>query len=138
MVEADNDAIGDDINALAADADETTRQHLAERLAPTLAHNLIDYPWLRDPAGRLSKSERITQQTFAAAIFELYDPAQRDVLDRAGILAHELLQAYCRSRRTRRPGQGSCNSLICRREVMPSLAKMLRRWASMVRGLRNS
>ncbi|MFC3997283.1 MerR family transcriptional regulator [Nocardiopsis sediminis] len=93
MIEADTDTIGDDINALPADADEETRQRLAERLASSIAQNLIDYPWLSDPAAHLAKSEHVTQQTFIEAVTELYNPAQVDVLGRAGSLAHERLRA---------------------------------------------
>lgn len=92
-VDADAGAVGDEINALPADADEARRQRLAERLAPTLAQNLIDFPWLADPVGRLSKSEHVTQQTFIEAMVELYNPAQLDVLSRAGIRAQEQLRA---------------------------------------------
>lgn len=95
MVEVDAEAgvVGDEINALAGDADEATRQRLADRLAPTLAQNLIDYPWLSDPARHLSKSERVTQGTFVEAMAELYNPAQLDVFSRAGRLAQARLQA---------------------------------------------
>lgn len=93
MVEADTDAVSLDIDRLPADADEETRRSLAERLAPTLARNLVDYPWLSDPASRLSKSEHITQQTFVDAVVELYNPAQLDVLSRASILAHGLVHS---------------------------------------------
>ena len=64
-----------------------------ERLAPTLVQHLIEYPWLSDPEDRLSKSEHVTRQTFIEAVAELYNPAQIDVLSRAGILADEQLQA---------------------------------------------
>ncbi|GAB2600643.1 MerR family transcriptional regulator [Pseudactinotalea suaedae] len=94
MVEVDVDAgaVGKAIDALPADADEATRTRLAERLAPTLAQNLIDYPWLRDPVKHLARSERVTRQTFVEALTELYNPAQLDVLERAGILAQQRLQ----------------------------------------------
>ena len=90
-VDAETGAVGQEISDLPPDADEATRQRLAERLAPTLAQNLIDYPWLADPAGRLAKSARVTQQTFIDAVRELYNPAQIDVFSRAGLLAHEQL-----------------------------------------------
>lgn len=93
MVKADTDAVGADIDRLPADADEETRQRLVERLAPTLARNLTDYPWLSDPVSRLSKSEHVTQQTFLHAVVELYNPAQLDVLARASILANEQVRA---------------------------------------------
>ncbi|WP_066367520.1 MerR family transcriptional regulator [Herbidospora mongoliensis] len=89
MVEADTDPIGDDIDSLPPDADEATRQRLAEKLAPTLARHLADYPWLSDPAAHLSKSEHLPRQTFIDAVVELYNPAQIDVLRRASVLARE-------------------------------------------------
>ncbi|GAA1869486.1 MerR family transcriptional regulator [Asanoa iriomotensis] len=92
LVEADTDPINADIDALPADADEATRQSLAEKLAPILAQHLVDYPWLSDPAGRLSKSERVTQQTFVDAVVALYNTAQIDVLGRASALAQEQLR----------------------------------------------
>ncbi|MCR2784171.1 MULTISPECIES: MerR family transcriptional regulator [unclassified Microbacterium] len=99
MVEVDaaTGAVGDEITALPADADEATRQRLAERLAPTLAQNLIDYPWLYDPAGHASHSARVTRQTFVEAVGELYNPAQIDVLSRAGMLAQERVLTAARS-----------------------------------------
>jgi len=92
MVEADTDAIGAEIDALPPDADEETRQQLVERLAPILARNLSDYPWLDDPGAHLSKSKRVTQQTFVEVMVELYNPAQLDVFGRASVLAHEQLR----------------------------------------------
>lgn len=92
MVEADPDPVSDDIDALQPDADEATRQNLAEKLAPILAQYLVDYPWLSDPAAHLSKSEKVTQQTFVDAVVVLYNAAQLDVLGRAGVLAQEQLR----------------------------------------------
>lgn len=93
MVEVDAAALtlGDQIAALPADADEATRQRLAEQLAPTLVQNLIDYPWLSDPAGHLSKSQQLAQQTLIEAVGELYNPAQINVVERAGAIALERL-----------------------------------------------
>ncbi|WJL96618.1 MerR family transcriptional regulator [Microbacterium sp. ET2] len=93
MVETDGDAagVGREIDALPADADEPTRQRLAEGIAPTIAQNLVDYPWLGDPAQKMSKNRWQAQQTFVAAAAELYNPAQLDVFARAGILAREAL-----------------------------------------------
>lgn len=95
MVEVDAATadLGSEIGALAADADEETRRDLAERLAPTLAQNLIDYPWLADPAAHLSKSEPVTRRTFIEAVAELYNPAQLDVFSRAGLLAADQAEA---------------------------------------------
>jgi DNA-binding transcriptional MerR regulator len=93
MVEADTDAVSAEIDELPADADEETKQRLAESLAPTIARSLIDYPWLSDPVPRLSKSEDVTQQTFVDAVAELYNPAQLEVLARASIIANEQVRA---------------------------------------------
>lgn len=95
MVEDDVDAeaVGDEIEALPADADEASRQRLAEILAPVLARNLQEYAWLSDPSGHLSKSESVTRQTFIEAIVELYNPAQIDVLVRAVALADGMVAA---------------------------------------------
>jgi DNA-binding transcriptional MerR regulator len=86
-VDAEAGAAGDEINALPADADEATRQRLAERLAPALVRNLIDYPWLNDARTRLTKSEQVTRGTVIEAMAELYNPAQLDVFARAGAIA---------------------------------------------------
>src|SRR5690554_4655540 len=87
---ADTDA---DIDSLPADADEEIRQELAARLAPTLAQNFLDYPWLSDPAAHLSKSRLVTAQTFVDAMAELYNPAQLDVLVRANAIALDRVRA---------------------------------------------
>ncbi|WP_250009734.1 MerR family transcriptional regulator [Actinoplanes sp. M2I2] len=91
MVEAGTDPISAEIDALPPNADERTRQSLAEKLAPTLAQHLADYPWLNDPAQHLSKDKHVTQQTFVDAVVALYNPAQLDVLSRAGALAQQRL-----------------------------------------------
>ncbi|MDR7275666.1 hypothetical protein [Catenuloplanes atrovinosus] len=87
LAEAGTDPVSAEIAALPPDADEATRQDLADRLAPIVSRSLLDHPWLRDPAGHLSGSEHVTQQTFLDAVSSLYNPAQLDVLRRAGVLA---------------------------------------------------
>lgn len=93
MVETDSEAVGAEFDALPADADEKSKQHLIERLAPTLTQNLLDYPWLSDPVQHLSKSEHVTEQTFIDAVVELYNEAQLEVLARASALANERVEA---------------------------------------------
>ncbi|GEK80197.1 helix-turn-helix domain-containing protein [Agrococcus baldri] len=88
MVETESDEADAEFNALAPDADEATRQRLAELIAPALAQHLADYPWLKDPAGRLPKGSQATQETFVEAVVELYNPAQLDVLARASMIAN--------------------------------------------------
>lgn len=84
------EAVGAQIDALAPDADDASRDRLARLLAPILAQNLAAYPWLRDPSAHLSRSARVARQTVSAAVAELCNSAQRDVLVRAGRLACEL------------------------------------------------
>ncbi|GAB2626813.1 transcriptional regulator, MerR family protein [Paractinoplanes abujensis] len=97
MMQTDPDPVDEEFDALPHDADEATRQHLADRLAPTLVRHLVDYPWLRDPAAHLVKSEHLTRQTFIDAVVDLYNTAQVDVLSRAGGLAREQLSHRHRS-----------------------------------------
>lgn len=93
MVElnVDDESVGEDINALPADADERIRQCLAERLVPTLIRHHDAYPWLRDPTPRLRQSRRVVRETLLDALAELYNPAQRDVLTRALHMAKKAL-----------------------------------------------
>jgi DNA-binding transcriptional MerR regulator len=74
------------LSALGADADETTRQGLAERLAPVLAAYREKFPWLQAPETRLVRDENGARQAYVAALSELYNPAQIDVLRRAVLL----------------------------------------------------
>ncbi|WP_119697165.1 MerR family transcriptional regulator [Microbacterium halotolerans] len=93
MVETDSDAVSAEFDALPADADENSKQHLVERLAPILTQNFLDYPWLGNPVPHLSRSEHVTEQTFIDAVVELYTEAQLEVLARASVLAKERAQA---------------------------------------------
>lgn len=87
MVEAEPADASADLDALPATADEATRQQLAETLAPQLAQNISDYPWLSDPTAHQSKGPKVTQETFLATVRELFNPAQLDVLARASVIA---------------------------------------------------
>ncbi|WP_326809904.1 MerR family transcriptional regulator [Streptomyces scopuliridis] len=93
MVEADTDDVSADIDRLPADADEETRKLLVERLARILTQNLIDYPWMSDPASHLSKSGYVTAQTFVDAMSELYNLAQLAVIVQASTLAQDRVYA---------------------------------------------
>ncbi|MCO8276265.1 MerR family transcriptional regulator [Actinoplanes sp. TRM 88003] len=87
-----------EFDALSADADEESRQRLAEKLTPSLVRHLADHPWLSDPATRLAASPHLTRQTLVDAVVELYNPAQLDVLVRAGDLARQQLTASAPAR----------------------------------------
>jgi DNA-binding transcriptional MerR regulator len=92
MTESNSSELALAIDTLPADADETTRQALAERITPSMAQNFIDYPWLRDPLAHLKQNANITEQTFIEAVVNLYNPAQLDVFYRASVAAHALLR----------------------------------------------
>jgi DNA-binding transcriptional MerR regulator len=87
MVEAEPADASVEFDALPASADDATRQRLAETLAPQLAQNLSDYPWLSDPTAHQSKGSKVTQETFVETIRELFNQAQLDVLARASVIA---------------------------------------------------
>lgn len=87
MVDADPDDVSAAFDALAPDADDATRQRIAEVMAPQLAQHLTDYPWLMRPEEHLPFGPRVTQETFVETFVELYNEAQRDVIVRASILA---------------------------------------------------
>jgi DNA-binding transcriptional MerR regulator len=89
MVESDPEDADAEFGALPPDADDATRQRLAETLAPQIAQHLSDYPWLTQPDEHLSKSPRVTRETFLETVTELYNEAQLDVLGRASALAAE-------------------------------------------------
>ncbi|MDP9843499.1 MerR family transcriptional regulator [Streptosporangium lutulentum] len=97
MVAAEPGAVSEEFNALAPDADDATRQRIAEQIASEQVNwRSADRPWLSDPARHLCNSEHVTRQTLTEALIELYNPAQREVLHRAGVAADEPLRAHTR------------------------------------------
>ena len=87
MFDEEKDDADAAFDVLSEDADESTRQRLAEALAPAIAKNLADYPWLVDPTPHLSKGARTTEDTFRQTMVALYNPAQLDVIVRASRIA---------------------------------------------------
>ncbi|QEE61351.1 MerR family transcriptional regulator [Salinibacterium sp. dk2585] len=92
MVESEPEDVGGAFDTLAPDADEHTRQRVAEQYAPSIARHLSDYHWLSDQTGHVSKSLKATQDTLIESVAALYNPAQLDVIVRASRLAHEQMQ----------------------------------------------
>ncbi|TFD92102.1 MerR family transcriptional regulator [Cryobacterium lactosi] len=78
-------------DTLPADADDATRQLVAETLAPKIAQHLVDYPWVMEPVEHVSKGQRVTREAVTEALKELYNAAQVDVLGRASAIAQERL-----------------------------------------------
>lgn len=88
MVAADGDAgVGRVLAGLPPDADDAERQRVAELLAPVIAANIAEHPWIIEPADRLTTSEEVARQTVVESLVELYNPAQLDVLGRASTIA---------------------------------------------------
>lgn len=90
MIESEPDDASREFDTLSPDADDATRQRVAERFGATIAQALASYPWLNDPAQHLIKSPAVTEDTFVESVAALYNPAQLDVLIRANVIAKEL------------------------------------------------
>lgn len=78
------DPAAGELDTLAADADEATRQSLAERLAPYIRAVRQDHPGLTEARFDAPRGARFAEKTIDDAMADLYNPAQLDVLRRAG------------------------------------------------------
>jgi DNA-binding transcriptional MerR regulator len=72
------------LDDLAADADEATRADLAERLAPYIRSVREAHPGLDDSRDDAPRGKRFADKAIDDAMADLYNPAQLDVLRRAG------------------------------------------------------
>ncbi|MFC4562328.1 MerR family transcriptional regulator [Nocardiopsis mangrovi] len=72
-------------DALPADADEQTRQDVAERMLPRFRDMMAAHPGLQAPdAATPGHSKQAILRELTTAIIDLYNPAQIDVLRRIG------------------------------------------------------
>lgn len=73
-----------EFDALPADADEQTRQDLAERMleAPSIRKMLAAFPTFRETSADSPRGEEFAMNAIVRAVTELYNPAQIDVLVR--------------------------------------------------------
>lgn len=71
---------------LPADADERTRQEVAEHLAPYARMLRAAHPGLRTMHADAPRGSRYSEQTLGEAMRDLYSPAQLDVVRRTEIL----------------------------------------------------
>lgn len=78
-----------ELESLPADADEETRQALAERFAPYLGEIRARWAWVNDPSAHGSRSRAEMEATVVSTMLEVYSPAQLDVMARA----HATLEA---------------------------------------------
>lgn len=76
----------DEFARLPADADEATRERLAEAVAAATRAQLREHVLLSDLETRAAHHVDVTSSTVLAALRELYNPAQVDVLRRAYLL----------------------------------------------------
>jgi DNA-binding transcriptional MerR regulator len=74
---------------LPADADEATRQDVAERMAPYVRMLHAEHPGLTAPHNDAPHSPRFVEQTVGKALKDLYNPAQLDVLVRTNTLLNQ-------------------------------------------------
>jgi DNA-binding transcriptional MerR regulator len=81
-----DDPVATEFDDLPEDADERTRQDVAERIVPYVRALRATHPDLTGAGPDASRGERSAARIVAAAIQDLYNPAQLDVLQRTGAL----------------------------------------------------
>lgn len=75
-----------EFDGLPADADEATRQRIAVGLAPALRRQAQEHALLSDFQAHASRTPAEAEAAVTAALRELYNPAQLDVLHRADLI----------------------------------------------------
>jgi len=90
MREVPDDPAASEVDNLPADADEATREDLARRLAPYLRAIAEAHPSLAESRLDAPRGERFAEKAIGAAMIDLYNPAQLDVLRRAGEIVRNL------------------------------------------------
>ena len=94
MAEVDSDAVDEEFENLAPDADEPTRIRLAEHFGPVLAKLFDEYPWLVTPGAHLTKGSHVVRETIDESVRVTYNAAQLEVMARAGAIALELTKEH--------------------------------------------
>ena len=85
-----DDPAATELDSLPADADEATRHDLARRLAPYIRAINEAHPNLAESRSDAPRGERFADKAIGAAMVDLYNPAQLDVLRRAGEIVRTL------------------------------------------------
>ncbi|MDV3126369.1 MerR family transcriptional regulator [Mycobacterium sp. 21AC1] len=78
------DPAAGELDTLPDDADESTRQDLAERLAPYIRSVRQAHPGLAEVRADAPRGANYAEKAIDRAMADLYNPAQLDVLRRAG------------------------------------------------------
>lgn len=82
LVDMRTNPVAGEFDSLPPDADEATRQTLAEQYAPQLRALISRYPWMSDRGSRALRGEAFAEQTISRAMGDIYNPAQLDVYAR--------------------------------------------------------
>jgi len=90
------DPAGSEFDHLLADADEPTRQNIAERLVPYVRALHAQHPEVRNANADAPRGSRFAEKSADKAINDVYNPAQLDVLRRL----QSLLRGTHRTART--------------------------------------
>ena len=90
MRETPEDPAATELDNLPADADEATRKDLALRLAPYIRAINEAHPDLAESRSDAPRGERFAERAIGAAMVDLYNPAQLDVLRRSGEIVRNL------------------------------------------------
>jgi DNA-binding transcriptional MerR regulator len=77
----------DEFEALSPEADRGTRQRLGELLAPAISRQVARSPWLLDPVSKKRRGGFDIETTVVAAVQDLYNPAQLEVMYRAHLVS---------------------------------------------------
>jgi DNA-binding transcriptional MerR regulator len=80
------DPVTKEFDTLPADADDRTRQDLAERMARYVRELFDEHPDLRAPYTDAPQGEAFAMKTIGKALRDLYNPAQLDILQRINAL----------------------------------------------------
>ncbi|WP_291048718.1 MerR family transcriptional regulator [Herbiconiux sp.] len=75
-----------EFEALAPDAERGIRRRLGELLAPSVARQLEQTEWLRDPGSVALRNSAEAGEIMVAAVRDLYNPAQLEVMYRAHLI----------------------------------------------------
>ncbi len=81
-----DDPVSKEFDTLPADADEQTRQDIAERWVPYIRDLFDEHPDLRAPNADAPHGEAFAMKTIGKALRDLYNPAQLDVMRRVNTL----------------------------------------------------
>ncbi|MER6555307.1 MerR family transcriptional regulator [Streptomyces sp. NPDC053741] len=82
LLQQEPQPVARELDELLADADEQTRQSLAERLVPYVLSIRAAHSGLNDLASDAPRGRQHTARTIGKAISDLYNPAQVDVMKR--------------------------------------------------------